>query len=147
MTDTHLIVIGEVSQRSGFSVATLRYYEQKGLITSVGRRGLHRLFDTRVLQQLTLISLGRSAGFTLEEIAAMFGSDGEPHIDRHALLDKADEIDDSIKRLTAMRDGLRHTAACRAADHLACPTFQKIMRVTAARGPRPAPRRQVAHTI
>lgn len=141
MTDTQVISIGEAAHRSGFSVATLRYYEERGLITSVGRRGLHRLFETRVLQQLTLISLGRSAGFTLDEIAAMFGSDGEPRIDRAALVAKADELDDTIKRLTVMRDGLRHTAACRAADHLACPTFQKIMRVTAARGPRPVERR------
>ena len=135
MADTRALAIGEVARRSGFSVSTLRYYEDKGLIASVGRLGLHRQFDSKVLQQLTLISLGRSAGFTLDEIAAMFGSDGEPRIDRAALLAKADELDHTIKRLTSMRDGLRHTAACTAANHLACPTFQKILRVTAARGP------------
>lgn len=37
--------IAEVAQRSGIPASTLRYYEEKGLIASVGRRGLRRLFD------------------------------------------------------------------------------------------------------
>ncbi|HCQ36466.1 MAG TPA: MerR family transcriptional regulator, partial [Alcanivorax sp.] len=43
---------------------------------------------------------------------AMFGADGRPRIERQQLLEKADELDQSIKQLTAMRDGLRHAAAC-----------------------------------
>lgn len=34
--------IGEVAQRGGVPVSTLRFYEQKGLIASTGRRGLRR---------------------------------------------------------------------------------------------------------
>ena len=36
--------ISEVVRRSGLPASTLRFYEQKGLIASVGRRGLHRVF-------------------------------------------------------------------------------------------------------
>jgi DNA-binding transcriptional MerR regulator len=37
--------ITEVARRSGLPSSTLRFYEEKGLIRSIGRRGLHRLFD------------------------------------------------------------------------------------------------------
>ena len=41
----------------------------------------------------------------------MFASSGEPRIDRQVLQAKADELDATIRKLTAMRDGLRHAAA------------------------------------
>jgi DNA-binding transcriptional MerR regulator len=37
--------ISEVTRRTGVPASALRFYEEKGLIASVGRRGLHRLFD------------------------------------------------------------------------------------------------------
>jgi DNA-binding transcriptional MerR regulator len=83
------------------------------LIASIGRRGLHRVFDPIVLERLALIALGRSAGFSLDEIALMFGPDGRPRIDRQMLAAKADDLDRTIRRLTHMRDSLRHAAACR----------------------------------
>ena len=58
--------IAEAARRSGVPASTLRFYEEKGLIASVGRRGLRRLFDPCVLEQLALITLGRAAGFSLE---------------------------------------------------------------------------------
>ena len=103
--------IAEVARRSGVPAATLRFYEQKGLIRPVGRRGLRRLFDAGVLQNLALISLGRVAGFSLDEIARMFAPDGQLRIDRQMLRAKAGELDRTIRRLRAMRDGLRHAAA------------------------------------
>ena len=50
--------IAQVAGRSGVPASTLRFYEEKGLITSIGRRGLRRLFDPGVLERLTLIALG-----------------------------------------------------------------------------------------
>ena len=119
--------IATVARRAGVPASTLRYYEEKGLIASIGRHGLRRLFDPGVLDRLALIALGRSAGFSLDEIAAMFGSDGQPQIDRQALAAKADALDATIRRLRAMRDGLRHAAACSAPSHLECPTFRRLM--------------------
>lgn len=102
--------IAEVARRSGLPASTLRFYEEKGLIESVGRRGLRRSFEPNVLVRLSLIALGRNAGFSLEEAAATFGPDGSPRIDRAQLLAKADDLDRTIRRLSAMRDGMRRTA-------------------------------------
>jgi len=125
--------IAEVSRQSGVPASTLRFYEEKGLIASVGRKGLRRQFEASVYDRLALIALGRAAGFSLEEIAGMFSPDGKAQIDRKALTAKADEIDGTIVRLRAMRDGLRHAAACRAPSHFECPSFRKLMSA-AARG-------------
>lgn len=129
------IDISDVARKSGLPASTLRYYEDKGLIRSVGRKGLKRLFDTAVLERLSLISLGRHAGFPLDEIAAMFAENGQPQIDRAELAQKADEIDRTINRLAAMRDGLRHAAKCPAPNHMECPTFQRLVRVAGKRQP------------
>jgi DNA-binding transcriptional MerR regulator len=120
--------ITEVAKRAGLPASALRFYEQKALIHSVGRRGLRRLFDPSVLQRLALIAMGRAAGFSLDEIARMFAPDGKPRIDRKMLAAKADELDDTIRHLASMRDGLRHAASCRAPSHLECPTFRRILR-------------------
>ena len=127
--------IAEVARRTGVAASALRFYEEAGLIASIGRRGLRRLFEPHVLQQLALIRVGQAAGFSLTEIAQMFGADRRLEIDRGALSAKADELDARIRKLSAMRDGLRHAAACPAPSHMECPTFQRII-ATAASSPR-----------
>lgn len=124
--------IAQVAKKSGFSASALRYYEEKGLITPVGRQGLRRTFAPSVLDQLALIRLGQAAGFSLDDIAAMFSPDGQASIDRTSLSAKADELDRTIKRLKAMRNGLRHAAVCPAPSHAECPTFQRLLRAAAA---------------
>lgn len=124
--------INEVAQRSGVPASTLRFYEEKGLITSIGRRGLRRVFDGGVLERLALIALGTAAGFSLDEIARMFAPDGRPQIDRQLLAAKATELDGTIRKLSAMRDGLRHAAACPAPSHMECPTFRRLVGAAAS---------------
>jgi DNA-binding transcriptional MerR regulator len=124
--------IAEVAQRSGIPASTLRFYEEKGLIASTGRRGLRRLFAADVLERLSLISLGSAAGFSLDQIARMFAPDGGPRIDREMLAGKAKELDRTIRRMITMRNGLRHAAACPAPSHLECPTFRRLMQAAAS---------------
>jgi DNA-binding transcriptional MerR regulator len=132
--------ISEVAQRSGLPASTLRFYEEKGLIASMGRRGLHRLFDPGILERLALITLGRAAGFSLDEVKRMFAPDGRPRIDRAKLAAKAEEVDQRIRELGALRDSLRHAAACPASSHLECPTFRRILRAVALGAVRPFPK-------
>lgn len=129
--------ISEVVQRSGVPASTLRFYEEKGLITSVGRRGLRRTFEASVLERLALIALGRVAGLSLDEMARMFAphesgrGHGKPKIDRKLLAAKAEELDIKIRQLGAMRDGLRHAAACAAPSHMECPKFRRLLGLAA----------------
>jgi DNA-binding transcriptional MerR regulator len=123
--------IAEVADLSGVPASTLRFYEEKGLIVSVGRRGLRRLFEPDVLERLPLIALGQAAGFSLDEIKLMFGAGRRPQINRRMLADKADALDKAIRKMSAMRDGLRHAAVCPAPSHFECPTFRRLIRAAA----------------
>ncbi len=120
--------IAEVAKASGLPASTLRFYEEKGLIKSYGRNGLRRLFSANVVERLALISLGRNAGFSLEEIYEMFTPDG-PVINRELLLAKAGELDRKIKEMTSMRDGLLHAAVCQAPNHFECPKFLRLLSI------------------
>lgn len=124
--------IAEVVKRSGTPASTLRYYEEKGLISSVSRRGLRRVFSANILERLALIALGRAAGFSLDDIAVMLGSKGEINIDRALLRSKSDELDKTIDKLIAMRDGLRHAAVCSAPSHMECPKFRRLLGLAAS---------------
>lgn len=139
--------IAEVAKRSGVAASALRYYERKGLIRSLAGAGTRRRFAPEVLDQLALIALGQAAGFSLDEIQAMFSPGGGTRIDRQMLTAKADELDRTVKRLKAMSEGLRHAAACPAPSHAECPSFQRLLKAAAAgalersRVRRPAPLR------
>lgn len=127
--------IGEVAAKTGIRPSALRYYEDVGLISPVSRHGLRRQFPPEVLLQLRLITMGKSAGFSLEEIAGMFGRNGLPDLPRAVLHQRADDIDRQIHQLTALRDTLRHVADCPAPTHMECPTFRRLVELA---GKRPA---------
>ncbi|MBM1174888.1 helix-turn-helix domain-containing protein [Microvirga arabica] len=136
--------IGEVAERSGVPPSTLRYYEEVGLIRSISRHGLRRQFDADVLLTLSLIELGKTAGFSLTEIAGMFGKDGRPDIPRDQLRAKADDLQRQMLDLRVLRDALRHVAECPAPSHLECPTFRKLLKA-ATRRRIPRSRSRIGH--
>jgi DNA-binding transcriptional MerR regulator len=82
-----------------------------------------------VADRLALIALGQAAGFSLDEVGAMLV---DLQVDRQMLIAKADELDARIRRLQAMSKGLRNAAQCPKEDHLACPKFQRLMKLSAA---------------
>ena len=122
-----MIDISEVAKQSGLPASTLRYYEERGLIQSIGRYGLKRTFDSAVIERLALIALGRAAGFSLDEIKSMFTKNSGIEIDRDQLRAKAEELNRMIKNLKMIRDGLIHTADCPAPSHLECPNFKRVL--------------------
>ena len=135
--------IGEVSERAGVQPSTLRYYEEIGLIQSFGRHGLRRQFDGDVLLKLSLIALGKAAGFSLAEIAPILRQDGRLELPREELRAKADNVERQMAGLRILRDTLRHVADCKAPSHLECPTFRKLLKTASkVAQPRKAPRRE-----
>lgn len=128
----NLLDIGDLSRRSGMPPSTLRYYEEVGLIRSHGRHGLRRQYGAETLTQLTLITLGKTAGFSLDEIRVMFAKDGSPLLPRPGLHQRADQIDRQIRGLTTLSKALRHVADCPAETHLECPSFRRLMRLAPA---------------
>lgn len=144
-----LLDIAEVARLSSIPASALRFYEEKGLIGSVGRRGQRRLFEPAVIERLALIALARAAGFSLDEIAETF-PDGRGAIDRARLAAKAEELQVRMKRLSAISEGLRHAAGCPEPSHFECPSFRRLLGLAASGGlpplsPSPSGRRRSAH--
>jgi len=62
--------IGELAGEFGLTLRTLRFYEDRGLL-SPKRRGLERIYGRRDRARLKLILLGKKIGFSLAEIKEM----------------------------------------------------------------------------
>jgi DNA-binding transcriptional MerR regulator len=64
--------IKAVADASGFTTATLRYYEQIGLLPESTRSAAgYRLYDQRTLDRLAFIARAKQLGCTLEEITGL----------------------------------------------------------------------------
>lgn len=63
-----LLPIGEIAQRAGISVPSVRYYEERGLIHSERTSGNKRLFPRHTLRRLAVVAAGQRVGLTLAEI-------------------------------------------------------------------------------
>ena len=103
--------IGELAEKCGLSITTLRFYEQKGLFGDglVKRAGNnYRDYGDRILEILDVIKKAQTAGFTLEEIGSLLGRYKELGPDSpeiiNALEEKLAEIDQRIADISAIRN-------------------------------------------
>lgn len=103
--------IGEVASQTGVSVATLRYYERRGLIAAPARSASgYRAYPQDVLDEVRLIRRMQRLGFTLEEILALLATRRDPHgtcadVLRYAS-HKVGDLDRQIEELSRSRDQL-----------------------------------------
>jgi len=71
--------ISALAPRFDISTRTIRFYEEKGLISPERATGNQRIYSSRDKARLKLILRGKRFGFSLEEIAEMIGfADAEP---------------------------------------------------------------------
>ena len=63
-----VLTIGEIARRSGVASSALRFYEQRGLITSERAGSGHRRYPRAVLRRIAFIVFAQRIGLTLEEI-------------------------------------------------------------------------------
>lgn len=61
-------LIGKVAHRTGTSVSALRFYEEKGLITSGRDKGGRRVFPPSEIRRVSFIIVAQKLGFSLAEI-------------------------------------------------------------------------------
>ncbi len=80
-----------------------------------------------MLNKLQLITLGQAAGFTLDELAAMFGSQAGVTINRGLLLQRAKEIDATVRKLQLLSRGLKHAARCTQPEPVHCEEFKRVV--------------------
>jgi MerR family mercuric resistance operon transcriptional regulator len=63
---------GELAQRSGCNIETVRFYEKRGFLPPPPRTaGGHRNYGREDLKRLTFIRRSRELGFTLDEVCGL----------------------------------------------------------------------------
>jgi DNA-binding transcriptional MerR regulator len=105
--------IGELSERTGASARSIRYYEQTGLLTSARLDNGYRDFDDAAVTTVETIRSLLDLGFPtelIERVLPCTGEDGPAGQDCGALMARVaqirDEMDTKARRLAQTRDAL-----------------------------------------
>ncbi len=110
--------IGELSQQSGLSIDTIRFYEKQGLLPPPRRTAAnYRHYDPETVRRLVFIRRARDLGFTLHEIAELLALSEHQEADAGAVRDaaraKVEDLERRIHDLQEMRRALeRLVRAC-----------------------------------
>jgi MerR family mercuric resistance operon transcriptional regulator len=108
---------GEVAQRAGVNIQTLRYYERRGLLSApVRSNGGHRQYPPDTVALLGVIKAAQRLGFTLDEVAELLEAGRRPHPTeglRERAVAKIAEIDARIADLATIRETLSQVVAAR----------------------------------
>jgi len=119
--------VGEVAERAGVNVETLRYYERRGLLPAPDREPSgHRTYDDDTVRLVRAIKEAQAVGFTLAEIGeylrASRRSSSPSEALRVRMASKIDEIDERMAGLRRMREELARVVgcACDSLDHCTC---------------------------
>jgi MerR family transcriptional regulator, redox-sensitive transcriptional activator SoxR len=112
-----VLTIGEIARRSGVASSALRFYEQRGLITSQRAGSGHRRYPRAVLRRIAFIVFAQRIGLTLEEIGAELAK-----LPPHRAPSRQDwsrlsatwrsRIDDRIAELERLKRGLEECIGC-----------------------------------
>jgi MerR family transcriptional regulator, redox-sensitive transcriptional activator SoxR len=114
---SELLTIGEVSRRSGVAASALRFYEERGLISSEREGSGHRRYPRPVLRRIAFVVFAQRVGLSLEEIGAELAK-----LPLHQAPTKRDwsrlsatwsaRIDERIAELERLKAGLTECIGC-----------------------------------
>ncbi len=112
-----VLTISKVSRRSGVAASALRFYEERGLITSVRAGSGHRRYPLSVLRRIAFIVFAQRIGLTLDEIGlelAKLPAGRVPSRRDWARLsgEWTKRIDKKIAELERLRAGLTQCIGC-----------------------------------
>lgn len=117
MRSDDLLQIGDVARRAGMATSALRFYEDRGLLTSVRTAGGVRRYPRNVLRRLAFVQAAQSVGLSLAEIRAALATlpdSRTPTAADWARLSRTwrRRLDEQIDGLVALRDGLSSCIGC-----------------------------------
>ncbi|WP_269915467.1 MerR family transcriptional regulator [Acinetobacter sp. HY1485] len=123
------IDIGDLADRVQCSTATLRFYEEKGLIKSIGRKGLRRQYSINTIHIVALIKLMKNGGLSLKDIQNIFIKDQKIKVNQDILEIKMSEMVSKVQTLQRSLEVLKHIQSCPYPEHMECPEFQKLISI------------------
>ncbi len=120
--------VGQVAKRSGVSIATLHFYEEKGLIHALRNAGNQRRYKKDVLRRIGVIKAAQNVGISLKEIKqamTFLPTDKAPNKGDWQRLSNQwkQQLDQRIGQLTALRDNMSACIGCGCLSLKACPLY------------------------
>jgi MerR family transcriptional regulator, redox-sensitive transcriptional activator SoxR len=111
------LTISEVSRRSGVAASALRFYEERGLITSERAGSGHRRYPRAVLRRIAFIVFAQRIGMSLGEVAGELAKLPGGRVPERAdwaklSRDWTRRIDARIEELQRLRRGLTECIGC-----------------------------------
>ena len=108
---TELWQIGQVAERTGLSLRTIRFYEESGLVVPTARtEGGFRLYSAEDVARLAVVKRMKPLGFTLEEVQQLLTLLADLDTGtgtREALTDRLRTFHEAtLARVTALREQL-----------------------------------------
>ena len=133
----NMLSIGEVASRSGVRTSTLRYYEERGLISSERTSGGQRRYARETLRRVAVIRAAQILGLTLEEIRRALNELPQARTpNRHdwERLSQTwrDSLEGRIAELEALRDKLSGCIGCGCLSLENCAIFNPDDRAASA---------------
>lgn len=129
-----LLTIGEAAALYGLAPSTLRWWERKGLLDPVERRGGQRRYGAAELRRIGLIHIARNAGLMrLDQIATLLAGTSDRHW-HETVQQRIRDLDQQIERLVDAREALAHTLRCPAADPTRCRRLDELLATVLASG-------------
>jgi len=110
---TNLLTVGRVSELTGLSRKSIRYYEQERLIPKAGRSPTgYRIYNPKVIDRLKFIQKAKAIGFHLDDIRRILelSDKGKPCCERVFEWSnrRLGELDEQIKFLNELRKKIVH---------------------------------------
>jgi DNA-binding transcriptional MerR regulator len=139
LATTHtLLKIGEVAEKTGLPIKTIRYYDEIGLLTPTVERSesRYRLFHPQVLNRLAFIKRSQALGLNLKEIQQILDVHDQGELPcgevKQHLEAKVSEITRQIDALQTLRSelqgilsGWQEQPAADRIQKTICPNIQK----------------------
>jgi MerR family mercuric resistance operon transcriptional regulator len=128
------MLIGDLSQRTGGNIETIRYYERIGLLPAPARRGRYRSYGAEDVGRLRFIRRARNLGFSLDEVRTLLElavggpkscSDARTLAAAH-LVDVKAKIADLSRMERVLVDAVRACDADANADSMGCPLIDSL---------------------
>ncbi|MFG2004397.1 MerR family transcriptional regulator [Spirillospora sp. NPDC048911] len=113
MSNGPMYSIGQVADRLGLAVSTLRWWEKCGLITPAARESGRRRYSEDDLRRIAMIQLWQTmAAMSLDEIGAFLTGRTDDTTWRAAVESRIAACDEQLARLNAARATLAHMLRC-----------------------------------
>ncbi len=105
-----LIPIGQAADRLGLNPSALRYYDERGLVSSLARQAGRRMYGPEELRRLAFLKIAHHVGLSLDTAAAILDAPGPQW--RQTVREQIAELDQLITQVQGAQKFLTHALEC-----------------------------------